>query len=319
MTIRCAILDDYQHVALSLADWDECGPDFETTVFSAPFADEAEARAALRPFDIVCLMRERTPFPASLIAALPDLRLIVTSGPRNAAINIAAAAARGIPVCGTELLPHPTAELVFAHILEFARRVGWEAGQMRAGAAWQTTLGTDLAGKTLGIIGLGKLGRRVARIAAAFDMNVIAWSPNLTAETCAEAGVTYAPKQTLLREADIISLHLVLGDRSRGLIGADEFAQMKPNALIVNTARGPVIDEAALIDALRDNRIGGAALDVFDAEPLPVSHPLRQLPGAQITPHLGYVTADNYRLAYGQMAEAIAAWRGGAPIRVIAP
>ncbi|KQX34336.1 hydroxyacid dehydrogenase [Devosia sp. Root436] len=315
MALRCAILDDYQNVALTMADWSKSGADI--TVFNQALGSQAQVIEALQDFDIVCLMRERTPFPRAVIEALPRLKLICTTGLRNAAIDVAAARERGVVVSGTQSAAHPTAELVFAHLLEFNRKVGYENARMKAGVPWQTTLGHDLDGKTLGLVGLGRLGSRVATIAKAFNMNVIAWSQNLTAEKCEGTGAAYAGKDELFARSDYISVHLQLSERSRGIIGAADLARMKPTAFLVNTSRGPIIDEAALIAALRDGRIGGAGLDVFDVEPLPLDHPYRSLERAQISPHLGYVTEDNYRLSYGQIADNIAAFISGAPLRTI--
>ncbi|KRA55739.1 D-2-hydroxyacid dehydrogenase family protein [Devosia sp. Root635] len=315
MALRCAILDDYQNVALTMADWSKAGADI--TVFNAALGNQAQVIEALQDFDIVCLMRERTPFPRAVIEALPRLKLICTTGLRNAAIDVAAARERGVVVSGTQSASHPTAELVFAHLFEFNRRVGYENARMKAGVPWQTTLGQDLDGKTLGLIGLGRLGSRVATIARAFNMNVIAWSQNLTPEKCEGTGATYASKDELFAKSDYISVHLQLSERSRGLIGAADLARMKPTAFLVNTSRGPIIEEAALIAALRDGRIGGAGLDVFDVEPLPLDHPYRSLDRAQISPHLGYVTEGNYRLSYGQIVENIAGFIAGAPQRTI--
>ncbi len=315
--MRCAILDDYQNVALSMADWSLLAGDVDLTVFNAGLGDEAAVAAALADFEIVCLMRERTPFSASLIAALPRLKLIVTSGPRNAAIDVAAAKARGVVVCGTESVAHPTAELTFAHILEFARKVGHENARLKAGAPWQETIGRDLNGRTLGLLGLGRLGGRVAKIARAFEMNVIAWSENLTEARAAEADARLVPKEELFREADFLSIHLVLSGRSQGLVGAAELALMKPHAVLVNTSRGPIVAEADLLDALRAGRIAGACIDVFDEEPLPPGHPYRAEPRVQLSPHLGYVTEDAYRVFYGQIVEDIRAFLDGSAVRVI--
>jgi D-3-phosphoglycerate dehydrogenase len=315
--MRCAVLDDYQNVALSMADWTQLADAVDVTVFNEPIGDAATVIGALADYEIVCLMRERTPFPRDVIAALPKLRLIVTTGLRNAAIDVAAARERGVLVCGTQSAAHPTAELVFAHLLEFCRKVGLENARMKAGTPWQTTIGLDLNGKTLGVIGLGRLGQQVARIAAAFGMKVIAWSQNLTPEACEKAGVTYASKKDLFASADFISIHVQLSERTRGLIGADDIARMKPTAFLINTSRGPIIDNDALIGALRDNRIAGAGLDVFDVEPLPLDHPFRTLERAQLSPHLGYVTEGNYRVSYGQVVEDIRAFVTGTPIRVM--
>lgn len=317
MTLRCAVLDDYQGVALDMADWSGLAPDVDVEVFRSPFDGEDEAAAALAPFAIVCAMRERTPFPRSLLARLPEFRLLVTTGLRNAAIDVAAAREAGIVVSGTDSAGHPTAELTFGLILELARQVGSENARMKAGEAWQSVIGSDLAGHTLGLIGLGRLGARVARIAQAFDMEVLAWSQNLTPERCREAGVTHAGRDELLARADVVSIHLQLSERTRGLIGATELGRMKPGAHLVNTSRGPIVDEAALIEALRHGPLAAAALDVFDTEPLPTDHPFRTLPNLVLSPHLGYVTRDNYRLFYGQTVEAIRAWLDGKPVRVI--
>ena len=318
-THRVAILDDYQNVALSLADWSACSDRTDITVFNEPIGDQDAVIAALADYDIVCLMRERTPFPAAVIEALPKLKLIVTSGPRNAAIDVAAAKGRGVVVCGTESAAHATAELVFAHLLEFNRKVGYENARLKAGAFWQSTVGGDMNGRTLGLLGLGRLGQRVAGIANAFGMKVIAWSQNLTPEKCEGTGASYVEKDVLFRTSDVISVHLQLSDRTRGLVGTAEFASMKPTALLINTSRGPIIDEPALIAALEIRQIAGAAIDVFDVEPLPLDHPLRRLDRAQITPHLGYVTEANYRLFYGQTVEDICAFLDGSPTRVIEP
>lgn len=317
MTYRVAVLDDYQNVALKLADWSPCADQIEITVFNRPIGDGAAVIAALADFEIVCLMRERTPFPRAIIEALPKLKLIVTSGPRNAAIDVAAARERGVTVCGTESAAHATAELVFAHLLEFNRKVGYESARLKNGAFWQSTVGGDLSGKTLGLLGLGRLGQRVAGIAKAFGMNVIAWSQNLTPEKCTGTSATYAEKEELFRTSDFISVHLQLSERTHGLVGAEELTLMKPAALLINTSRGPIVDEAALIDALGNEKIGGAALDVYDEEPLPLDHPYRSIERAQITPHLGYVTEANYRIFYGQTVENICAFLADSPKRVI--
>jgi len=314
--LRCAILDDYLGVALSLADWGACGEDLSVTAFQKPLIGE-ELIETLSEFEIVCLMRERTAFGADVISRLKALRLIVTRGMQNDAIDVGAARAQGIAVCGTVSQTRSTAELVFAHMLEFARGVGEENRALKAGRPWQSTLNQELEGHVLGVIGLGALGARVARIGQAFGMDVVAWSQNLTEERCRAAGVRYAPLPALLAQSDYVSIHLRLGERSRGLIGAAELAQMKPGAFLVNTSRGPIVDEAALLAALSSGQIGGAGLDVFDIEPLPLDHPLRREPRAQITPHLGYSTEPSMRAAYEQMVENIQAFVAGQPIRVI--
>jgi phosphoglycerate dehydrogenase-like enzyme len=317
MRYRCAVLDDYQNVALTMADWARVTGDADVTVFNERLGDEAAVARALQGFGIVCLMRERTPFPRSLIEKLPDLKLIVTTGLKNAAIDIAAAKDRGILVCGTEGAKHPTAELAIGLMIDLARHISEENARMKAGEAWQATVGADLFGHTLGLIGLGNLGQRVAKVAQAFGMNVIAWSQNLTPDRCKEHGVAYATKADLFQQSDFISIHMVLSDRSRGLVSKTDLGMMKPTAYIINTSRGPIIDEAALIAALQNKTIAGAGLDVFDTEPLPRDHALRKLPNVVITPHLGYVTRDGYRAFYGGTVEAIRAFLDRKPIRVI--
>jgi D-3-phosphoglycerate dehydrogenase len=317
MRHRCAILDDYQNVALTLADWSVLQDRVDITVFDKPFATADDAVAALKDFDIVCAMRERTPFRADTVAALPRLKLLITSGMRNAAFDMEALKARGVAVCGTGGFGNATAALTIGLMLELTRHIGRENARMHAGEPWQTTMGQDLEGLTLGIVGLGKLGTKVATIAKALGMDVIAWSQNLTPDACAAAGVGYATKEELLGRADIVSIHVILSKRTRGLITAADLARMKPTAYLVNTARGPIVDEDALLEALRQRRIAGAGLDVFSQEPLPVNHPLRSLDNVVLTPHLGYVTEQNYRRYYGDMVEDIAAWLDGKSVRVI--
>jgi D-3-phosphoglycerate dehydrogenase len=312
-----AILDDYQNVAKRVADWSGVEREVQFQVFNEALGGPDKVVAALKDCAVVCLMRERTLFGADIVNALPNLKLIVTSGMRNAAIDVAAAAARNVPVCGTESLATPTAELTFGLILELARHIGAENARLKAGARWQSTLGIDLGGKTLGIIGLGKLGSQVATIGNAFGMKVIAWSQNLTAERAKQHGAALASKEELLRTSDVVTVHVPLSSRSKGLIGAAELALMKPSAFFINTSRGPVADENAIAAALKANRIAGAGIDVYDEEPLPLDHPFRKLDNIVITPHLGYVTAENYRRFYGQMVENIRAWLDGKPIRVI--
>ncbi len=317
MPIRCAVLDDYQNVALTMADWSKVTSDVEVTVFNQRF-DNAEALVrALQGFQIVCVMRERTAFPRAVIEQLRDLKLLVTTGGKNAAIDIAAAKDLGVTVCGTDGAKHPTAELAIGLLIDLARNISVENARMKAGEAWQTTIGADLFEHTIGILGLGNLGGRVAKVAQAFGMRVLAWSQNLTPERCKELGVEYASKEDLLKQSDFVTIHMVLSDRSRGLIGAPELSLMKRTAFIINTSRGPIIDEAALITALQDGTIAGAGLDVFDTEPLPQDHPLRKLPNVILTPHLGYVTQDGYRKFYGGTVDAIRAWLDGSPVRVI--
>jgi len=314
--VAIAILDDYQNVALEMADWSRLQANHQITVFNKPFPDEDAVARALAGFDVVCLMRERTPFPANLIERLPNLRLIVTSGNRNAAIDIAAAKKRDVLVCGTDSPAYATAELAMGLMLSLARNIHTEFANMRGGG-WQTTLGRDLRGSTLGLIGLGRLGGRVALYARAFEMKVIAWSENLTQQRCDEVGAEKVDKDDLLRRADVISIHTRLSNRTRGLIGARELRLMKPTAYLINTSRGPIVDEAALIEALQQGRIAGAALDVYDREPLPADHPLRSSPRVLLTPHLGYVTEQTYRVFYGGMVDAIEGWLAGKPVGVI--
>jgi len=315
---RVALLDDYQGVALSMADWKSLPAGTDVVAFPDHLADEGALAARLADFDIVMAMRERTPFTRSLLERLPRLRLLITAGMRNASIDMKAAADRGVTVCGTAGLPYPTAELAWALILGLMRRLPAEDRATREGR-WQVSLGVGLNGKTLGVLGLGTLGSRVAKVGRAFEMEVLAWSPNLTAARAAEVGATLVPRDELLARADIVSIHLVLGDRSRGLIGARELGLMKRSAFLVNTSRGPIVDEAALIRALRDGTIAGAGLDVFDIEPLPRDHPFRSLPNIVISPHLGYVTEETYRVFYGQALEDIQAFLRGEPVRVLRP
>jgi D-3-phosphoglycerate dehydrogenase len=317
--LRCAILDDYFNLALDVADWSKIADRVDVTVFDAPFASEQTAANALADFEIVCAMRERTAFPNSLFAALPRLKLLLTSGMRNAAIDLEAAKQRNVSVCGTQYSRDPTAGLTMGLILELTRGIGRENARMHAGEPWQTFAGIEIEGRTLGIVGLGKLGSKVAGLAKAFGMNVIAWSPNLTADKCKEVGVTYASKEELFAKADIVTVHVVLSQRSRGLVGAADLARMKPSAYLVNTARGPIVDEAALLTALQQRKIAGAGIDVFSVEPLPSDHPFRKLDNLVLTPHLGYATEDGLRTHYGQMVEAIDAWtRGSEPPRRLA-
>jgi phosphoglycerate dehydrogenase-like enzyme len=315
--LRCAILDDYLNIALNVADWTKIGDRVDVTVFNHHFPDEAAALSALKDFEIVCAMRERTPFPRALIAALPKLKLLLTSGMRNAAIDMEAAKERGIVVCGTQWSQDPTAPLTMGLILELTRGIGRENARMHAGELWQTFPGIEIEGRTLGIVGLGKLGSKIAGLAKAFGMKVIAWSPNLTPERAKEVGVGYASKEELFSTADIITIHVVLSQRSRGLVSRDDLARMKPSAYLVNTSRGPIVDEQALLEALQQKRIAGAGVDVFSVEPLPLDHPFRKLDNMVITPHLGYVSVDALRAHYGQMVDTIDAWfKGERPRRL---
>jgi phosphoglycerate dehydrogenase-like enzyme len=315
---RVAILDDYQHVARRMADWDSLPAGTELVVFADHVKGLGEVAARLADFDAVVAMRERTAFPRALLEKLPRLKLLVTTGMRNASIDVAAAVERGVVVCGTAGLPYPTAELTWGLILALLRRIPTEDRATREGR-WQVSCGLGLSGKTLGVIGLGNLGSRVARVGRAFEMEVIAWSQNLTAARAAEVGAALVTKDELLARSDVVSIHLVLGDRTRGLLGARELGLMKPTAHLVNTSRGPIVDEAALVDALRAGTIAGAGLDVYDDEPLPLDHPLRDLPNTVITPHLGYVTEEGYRVFYGHALEDVKAWLAGQPVRVIRP
>lgn len=319
MTLRCAVLDDYQDVALSMADWTPLAGEVEVSPLRRHLDDPDELVAAIADCQIVVAMRERTPFGADLLARLPELRLLVTTGMRNASIDLAAAAAHGVTVCGTAGASEPTVELTWALVLGLARHVVTENTALRDGGPWQSTVGVDLAGRRLGVLGLGRIGSRVARVGSAFGMDVMAWSPNLTAERAAAEGVTLAPSMAeLLATSDVVSIHLVLGERTRGLLGAGELALMKPTAYLVNTSRAAIVDTDALVAALRDGRIAGAGLDVFDTEPLPACHPLRSLPTVLATPHLGYVSERNYRENYfPQVVEDIAAYLAGSPIRTL--
>jgi phosphoglycerate dehydrogenase-like enzyme len=316
--LRCAILDDYLNVSLKLADWSRIEDRVDVTVFNQPFASPEAAVSALKDFEIILAMRERTPFPRATFDALPKLKLLITSGMRNAAIDMAAAKDKGVVVCGTQWSKDPTAPLTMAMILELTRNVGRESARMHAGEYLQKHIGIEIEDKTLGVIGLGKLGAKVAGLAKAFGMNVIAWSPNLTAERCKEVGVTYATKEELFSTADVITIHMVLSDRSRGLVGAADLARMKPTSYIVNSSRGPIIDEMALLETLKARKIAGAAVDVFSVEPLPVDHPFRKLDNLVLTPHLGYVTQETFVAHYNQMVEGIDAWFKGEPVRRLA-
>jgi phosphoglycerate dehydrogenase-like enzyme len=316
--LRCAILDDYFDITLKLADWSKIADRVDVTVFNQPFASSQAAASALKDFEIICVMRERTPFPRSLLAALPKLKLLITSGMRNASIDSEAAKEQGVVFCGTQWNRDPTSALTMGLILELTRSIGRENARMHAGEPLQKFIGLEIEGRTLGIIGLGKLGAKVAGLAKAFGMNVIAWSPNLTAERCKEVGVGYATKEELFANADIITVHVVLSDRSRGLVGREDLARMKPSAFLVNTSRGPIVDETALLETLQQKKIAGAAIDVFSVEPLPVDHPFRKLDNLVLTPHLGYVTEEGFRAHYGQMVEGIGGWLKGEPVRRLA-
>jgi phosphoglycerate dehydrogenase-like enzyme len=316
--LRCAILDDYFDLTPRLADWSKIEDRVEVTTFNEPFASSEAAAGALKDFEIICAMRERTPFPRMLFEALPKLKLLITSGMRNAAIDQEAAKDHQVMLCGTQWGRDPTAALTMALILELTRHIGLENARMHAGERLQKFIGVEIEGRTLGVVGLGKLGAKVSGLAKAFGMNVIAWSPNLTPERCKEIGVRYATREELFETADIITVHMVLSQRSRGLVGQTDLARMKPTSYLVNTSRGPIVDEAALLEALRQRRIAGAAIDVFSVEPLPVDHPFRKLDNIVLTPHLGYVTEEGFRAHYGQMVEGIEAWFKGEPRRRLA-
>src|SRR5712672_4449539 len=316
--LRCAILDDYLNLALQVADWSKLSDRVDVTVFNQPFASQEAAASALGDFEIICAMRERTPFPRALFAALPNLKLLITSGMRNAAIDMEAAKEHKVVLCGTQWGRDPTAPLTMGLILELTRNIGRENVRMHAGEPLQKFVGMEIEGKTLGVVGLGKLGSKVSGLAKAFGMHVIAWSPNLTPERCKEVGVGYATKEELFATADIVTIHVVLGPRSRGLVGRDDLLRMKPTAYIVNTARGPIIDETALLEVLQQKKIAGAGIDVFSSEPLPVDHPFRKLDNLVLTPHLGYVTEEGFHNHYRQMVEGIDAWFKGEPLRRLA-
>jgi phosphoglycerate dehydrogenase-like enzyme len=319
MAYRCAILDDYQNVALKLADWSTL-KDVEIKVFTdAVRRNDADTIRDCKDFDIVVMMRERTRFPRAVLEALPKLKLLITTGAYNASIDMKACSERGIVVSGTTSHGNPTTGIAFGLILELTRRIGWEHARMKSGVAWQNTVGMDIEGKTLGVLGLGKLGARAAGVAKAFGMKVIAWSQNLTPERCKELGVEYSSKDDLFRNADIVTIHLQLSDRTRGLVTAKELGLMKKTAYLVNTSRGPIVDEKALLDALNKKQIAGAGLDVFDVEPLPLDHPYRKMDNVVITPHLGYVSQQNYERYYPDILEDIRGFLDGKPVRVIAP
>jgi phosphoglycerate dehydrogenase-like enzyme len=315
--LSIAVLDDWQSVARDVVDWTVLNPIGEVSFLHQYPADTQTMVERLKDFNVICVMRERTIFDDALLSQLPNLKLLVTGGMRNAALDLKAAARLGITVVGTDSYKYAAPELTWALIMGVTRNIVDEANSLRAGN-WQIGIGSDLYGKTLGIVGLGSIGQKIARYAHAFDMKVIAWSENLTAERAAEHGATYVSKKALFEQSDVISVNLVLSDRSRGLVDADSLNRMKPTAYLVNTARGPIVDEDALIDVLKQKKIAGAALDVYSVEPLPTDHPFRTLPNLLATPHVGYVTENNYRMFFSQMIEDIQAWHAGAPIRVFA-
>ena len=321
--MKLAVLDDYQQLALESADWDRLRRrGVEVTVFHEAFSSREDAAAKLAPFEVLVLMRERTPFPRELVEKLPKLKFVALTGLRSASLDLDACNARGILVSNTRggSTSAVTAEFAFALMLAAARDLAKAGRNMRAGR-WHEGLrgGTVLEGKRLGLIGLGKLGSRVAGYAKAFGMEVVAWSQNLTGEKAASGGATLVTKYALLRTSDFVSIHLVLSERSRGLVGAPEFALMKPGATLVNTSRGPIVDEKAMIEALQSGRLAHAALDVYDVEPLPADHPLRRMQNVTLAPHLGYVSENVYRTFWGDALEDVEAWLDGKPIRILNP
>jgi phosphoglycerate dehydrogenase-like enzyme len=314
--VRVAILDDYQRIALASADWSPLLSRAEVTVFTDHLGDEDAVATRLEPFDVVVAMRERTPFPRTLLRRLPSLRLLVTTGSVNAAIDLAAATECGVTVCGTGGHGSDTPELTWALVMALARGVLIDDTAVRAGA-WQTQVGRNLSGSTLAILGLGRIGQKVAGYAHAFGMDVVAWSPNLTTERARDCGAELVDKDSLFRRADILTVHVKLSERSRGLVGRHELALLGPDGLLVNTSRGPIVDETALVQALSTGGIAGAALDVFDVEPLPAGHPLLSLPNTILTPHVGYVTRRSYAIFYREIVEDILAWLDGTPVRLL--
>ncbi|MFB7595724.1 D-2-hydroxyacid dehydrogenase family protein [Streptomyces sp. NPDC056160] len=318
MRLRCAVLDDFQNAALTAADWSPLSDRVDVVPYTEHFATEDALAEALADADIVVTLRERVAFPASLLNRLPRLKLLIASGMRNSVIDHAAARAGGVTVCGTQSSSTPPVELTWALLLGLARGVVQESNALRGGGPWQSTVGADLHGRRLGLLGLGKIGSRVAHVGLAFGMEVAAWSQNLTKERADEVGVTLAPsKEDLLSDADFVSVHLALSDRTRGLLGPRELALLKPTAYLVNTSRAAIVDQEALLTALREGRIAGAGIDVFDTEPLPADHPMRTAPRLLATPHLGYVSQANYARCYGQAVEDIEAYLAGSPVRVL--
>ena len=313
---RLAIIDDYQNVALAMTDWSPLAGDVSISVFNDHLDDENALADRLRDFEIICVMRERTPFAESLLKRLPKLEHLFTPGMGNASIDVAAAGRQGVVVSGSPTLAPPTAELAWGLIVALARKITAEERATHAGE-WQTSIGEGLHGKTLGIIGLGRIGKLVAQVGHAFGMTVMAWSPNLTPERCVGTPARYVEKEELLGRSDVVTIHLRLGDGTRALLSRREFELMKPTAFLINTSRGPIVDERALVEALETGAIGGAGLDVFDVEPLPLDHPLRKTPNTVITPHLGFVTVENYRVFFQAAVENIRAWLDGKPINTL--
>jgi phosphoglycerate dehydrogenase-like enzyme len=316
MRLRCAVLDDFQQIATSVADWSPLEDRVDVVSFAEHFADEDTLAEALAEFDIVVTLRERVAFPGSLLARLPRLKLLVASGMRNSVIDYAAAEAHGVTVCGTASSSTPPVELTWALLLGLARGIVEETNAVRGGGPWQSTVGADLHGRRLGVLGLGKIGSRVAQVGLAFGMDVVAWSRNLTKERADEVGAELASSMdVLLASSDFVSVHLALGDRTRGLLGARELALLKPTAYLINTSRAAIVDQDALLAALHEGRIAGAGIDVFDVEPLPADHPMRTAPRLLATPHLGYVSRANYATYYGQAIDDIQAYLAGEPVR----
>ena len=313
---KIAILDDYANAALSSADWSSLPDGFEPVVFTDNLVEHDALVERLKDFEIVCAMRERTPFPGAVFRRLPKLKLFITSGPRNNAVDFKTAKEMGVVTCGTDSPGSSTVELTWALLLGTMRNVAFDHLTMKQGG-WQERTGISVSGKTLGLVGLGRLGGMMAEIAPKFGLDVIAWSQNLTRERCDEVGARLVSKEELFRQADIVSIHVILGERTRGLVTATEFGLMKPSAILLNTSRGPIVEEAALIEALTTGRIRAAAVDVYDKEPLPADHPYRGIDNLLTTPHVGYVTEESYRIFYTQMVENIRAWAGGSPLRVI--
>jgi phosphoglycerate dehydrogenase-like enzyme len=313
---RLAIIDDYEKLALSMGNWESLSPGVQTDAFSDHLVGEEALVKRLLPYDIVMIMRERTPFLRNIIEKLPNLKLLITSGPRNHSVDLAACSESGIVVCGTGSRKSPPTEQTWALMLALLKKIIHADGRTRKGI-WGGDATVELADKTLGVLGLGRLGETVSRVAQAFGMKVIAWSQNLTAERAAELGAARVEKDELFKTADIVTIHLVLSDRTRGIVGAREIGLMKPTAYIINTSRGPIIEEAALVDALKNLRIAGAGIDVYDVEPLPPDHPLLKLNNTVLSPHLGYVTQENFKTYYTQAVENVAAWLDGQPIRVL--
>ncbi|HWU40181.1 MAG TPA: D-2-hydroxyacid dehydrogenase family protein [Candidatus Acidoferrum sp.] len=314
--MRVAILDDYFHVALQLADWSQLKGRADIQVFTKHLGGEDNAAKQLADFEIIVGMRERTPFPATLIRRLPKLKLLITTAMRNLSFDLEAARSQGVTVCGTGSLGTPTSELAVGMMIALMRDIPGQFASMRQGG-WQTRPGYDLAGKTLGLLGLGKLGGAMASVGSALNMKVIAWSQNLTEQRAAECRARRLEKDELFRQSDVLSIHLILSERTRGLVGARELGLMKPTAYLINTSRGPIVDEAALLKTLQEKRIAGAAIDVYGVEPLPADHPVRKLDNVLLTPHLGYVSAENFAKMYHDAAEDIVAFLDGKPVRLL--